>query len=466
MKTNKMGLCFKNRRFLLIGILSLFFTHTVFGQHILPDSGFNNITEAKNKKVNGVKEGKWVTRLNQYHLITNDTNSAFYRLTVYKAGKPNGIEKEFYKGGQLLSATPYRYGKKNGLAKYYYQYFPNGTLEYEIPFKNGKINGVDRWYYESGELERETPYFNGKENGIEKDYYDSGKLRAEYPYVNGNINGTVKYYYKSGKLSEESIYSYGNQIGTAKGYYESGALKSEATYANGMGNGMFIEYYENGTIESKVHYTNGYENGIYRSYYENDNPHGETKYEMGKTIDTARWYFESGGISMEFPYSNGQLNGLMKDYYKNGKIESETLYKDGRRIRIVKHYEKDGSESKLNDFIKRYSQWIVKNCHDSLKLFKGDTIKLGTNGFSLDEINMSFDSNSFVCMQEGKIDTVEDENGNQVVVKNSIVFTSGDWDLDTASNTLTICPEKKKYPPLIYSILNIDWEDVELIKRN
>ena len=40
-------------------------------------------------------------------------------------------------------------------------------------------------YYESGILQWEIPIKNNKENGIEKQYYENGKIKREIIYTNG-----------------------------------------------------------------------------------------------------------------------------------------------------------------------------------------------------------------------------------------------------------------------------------------
>ncbi len=41
---------------------------------------------------------------------------------------------------------------------------------------------------------------------IEKEYYPGGNLKEEIPYINGKVNGIVKHYYESGKLKDEIPY--------------------------------------------------------------------------------------------------------------------------------------------------------------------------------------------------------------------------------------------------------------------
>ncbi|STQ88521.1 hypothetical protein [Helicobacter pullorum] len=35
------------------------------------------------------------------------------------------------------------------------EYYPNGRLETEIPYKDDKVNGIQKGYYENGELKEE-----------------------------------------------------------------------------------------------------------------------------------------------------------------------------------------------------------------------------------------------------------------------------------------------------------------------
>src|ERR1700722_8015952 len=103
---------------LLIILISLFTTLTAIGQQPeYPDSGFTNKAEAKNLIVNGLKEGKWIEYFGN-DVITNDTtsttNTPYYRLTVYKASRTYGIEREYFntESNQLFDETPYVNGKR------------------------------------------------------------------------------------------------------------------------------------------------------------------------------------------------------------------------------------------------------------------------------------------------------------------------------------------------------------------
>lgn len=70
------------------------------------------------------------------------------------------------------------------------EYYENGKLMSETPYKDNKANGVDKMYYENGRLMGEARYKNGKRNGVEKAYYSSSEPFADIVYNNGEITST------------------------------------------------------------------------------------------------------------------------------------------------------------------------------------------------------------------------------------------------------------------------------------
>ncbi len=194
-----------------------------FGQQATPeclDSGFTNKAEAKNSMVNGLKEGKWVEYETYYYdtssYITTDTSAPYYILTVYKTGKPNGIQKKFYKRGMLMSITPYVNGRKNGTEKNYNE---NGQLQNCLTYINNKID-EEIGYMDSGRVIYE--YIKDKlGNHIERRYRNNGVLEMEAYSATNKLFRTEKWYYESGSLGRETFYVKGHEKET-KSYLEDG----------------------------------------------------------------------------------------------------------------------------------------------------------------------------------------------------------------------------------------------------
>jgi antitoxin component YwqK of YwqJK toxin-antitoxin module len=223
---------------LLIVILSLSFSISVIGQnsHLYQhwvgqnkDRGgcFPNF-DAKNLTINGLKEGKWI------EIIENNT---VVRCIEYKAGKPDGIVSDYGLGSDTC------------------------TLSDEIPYTDGKINGIRKDYDCEG-LHKETPYLDDKINGIVKEYFDTvveyldkhnfhnlihhryKTIKQESSYINNKLDGLTKKYSENETLEEEDYYVRGN-LKDEKDYDENGLLKSETDYThNSMG--ITTKYDKNG----------------------------------------------------------------------------------------------------------------------------------------------------------------------------------------------------------------------------
>lgn len=211
--------------------------------------GFSNKKEAKNLVANGVKEGKWIEYIGKWGLVLAGTSKETisqalgYRLTIYKAGKPFQIAREYDNKGKLNVTTPYdSIGRKDGIEKRFYE---DGELFSEMPYSNDTAVGISKTYRDKGGISTESPYVKGRLNGIEKQYYESGKLKSEIPFVDGLKNGVEKEYFENGVLSLEIPYTDNSKNGIEKEYTKSGKLKRETTYTiNEMG--ATKNYDENG----------------------------------------------------------------------------------------------------------------------------------------------------------------------------------------------------------------------------
>lgn len=139
----------------LITMVISFSAFTGYGQTTADSMGFTHKAEAKNRLVDGVKEGKWIEYIQNDSVVTTDTNAPFYRLTIYVSGRPYGIVRGYFKDGALRVETPYKDGVKSGWEKVYYK---NGKIWKETPYEYGELNEnlIVREYYEDGEMKDET----------------------------------------------------------------------------------------------------------------------------------------------------------------------------------------------------------------------------------------------------------------------------------------------------------------------
>ena len=72
-------------------------------------------------------------------------------------------------------------------------YYPNGRLESEIKYKDGKLNGVCRFYYKNGQRWQECTYKDDELNGLYRDWGKDGKLRWAVYYLKGKQSSKEEY---------------------------------------------------------------------------------------------------------------------------------------------------------------------------------------------------------------------------------------------------------------------------------
>ncbi len=249
------------------------------------------------------------------------------------------IERNYVSG--VLIETPYdEDGEINGIQKKYYK---SGELRYEIPYIDGVENGIKKEYYESGELKYETPMIDDKKNGVHKLYYETGKLKQESIYKDGKLNGVVKLYYESGELKEELLYKDGELNDVSK-WCKTGDLIEKAIYKDGKQTGGFkwkdakLEqdelkedrvikwYYETGELKEEVSYKYGKKNGVYKLYYKTGKLREEGLHKYDKLNGVYKWYYKSGGLEKEVSYKDGKINGIEKKYYQSGELKCKRTY--------------------------------------------------------------------------------------------------------------------------------------------
>lgn len=167
-------------------------------------------------------------------------------------GRPDG-EEQRYDRWRLIGGVPYRKGVKHGLEKKFSYQRRDRRIQRvniaEIPWQDGKINGVKKLYHRNGKIRLEAPFVHGVRDGVSKEYdlvgrvvkittYRQGKRHGDMienwtltakprrivPYDNDVIEGVVREYYDTGQLKKELPAKSDKWHGLEKQYDEEGAL--------------------------------------------------------------------------------------------------------------------------------------------------------------------------------------------------------------------------------------------------
>lgn len=238
----------------------------------------------------------------------------------------------------------------------YDAYYDNGDIDKTLEIKNdmGVVKAVKE--YKLGDIVSFTAY-NGHPNkvtykanyvndvrsGIEMNYFPNGKVRIETPFKKGDRHGLQKRYAPDGTLAliikweDGEMISYGDDENnlmaiedntSIKLKHKNGKPKTDITIKNGNFDGEFKIFNSNGTLGVFMNYTNGYLNGTYSLYNENGKIQKRIDYVYGDYNGKYIIYDTRGEKIVEISYLNDERHGW-KTYYKNGKqIKSVYYYND------------------------------------------------------------------------------------------------------------------------------------------
>lgn len=302
-----------------------------------------------------------ITQVIDYDTLGNITSN------IRLPGGTGVLERKFA-DGKTLFHKEFLYDYPEGKS---ITYFPNGQVESERTYKNGRAVDKQTAYNIFGKLISESVYFNGMRNGVSTDYTYDGKKESDYNYVNDNKEGKSYTYYPNGKVFRDFDYKdddlhgesrvfdefgqlvfqrhYENDLLTSYTYngpdgnllpykkLESGDMKVvcyfangkksfEATYTNGELNGKRVMYNSNGKVSLEDNFVYGTANGPDKEYYANGNLKSVQNYVYGFETGVSKEYYENGNIRSESTYVNGKLHGPSRLYDENGKLITTVNY--------------------------------------------------------------------------------------------------------------------------------------------
>jgi antitoxin component YwqK of YwqJK toxin-antitoxin module len=202
---------------------------------------------------------------------------------------------------------------------------PDGSVEGDVVYNNGELEGVARHYHPGGKLKSEATYKNGKAEGLLKIYAEDGHLRESRQLAKGNYEGDAIDYYTDGKPSFKVLMHADEKDGVLERYYPDGTLRLHAQYVQGKTQGEQVEYYPDKTVERRMHFMQDEPQGPYATYFANGKEREVGQFTRGKRTGTWKEYFSNGKLSVEKNYdAAGELHGAYHDYDWQGRHYADT----------------------------------------------------------------------------------------------------------------------------------------------
>jgi antitoxin component YwqK of YwqJK toxin-antitoxin module len=187
-------------------------------------------------------------------------------------------------------------------------YWENGNIKSELPYKNGKLNGVARWYYEDGTLQQEVPYVDDMIDGTLRRYHDNGRRETEETWLNNVRNGVAIEYNYPGKRIEQKYYKNDTLHGEYRKWYGNGELQIYGNIVNGLWEGNWLYYSDYGELIGEGKYSKG--SGEQRFWNPDGSLFTRTSYKNNLKHGKEYHYRPDGEIDyvMEFEYGEPVMN--------------------------------------------------------------------------------------------------------------------------------------------------------------
>ena len=147
----------------------------------------------------------------------------------------------------LLLALPFlffvqHHHQNNGLKTSWYD---NGEMEYQVNFKNGKMDGLFKGWYDNGKKKSEKNFKDGRREGSSVMWYENGQKMEEIMYKNDQKDGLETQWYINGNKKIEVNVINDKYMDYVR-WYEDGQKKSERYWVKELDSFLVNEWYENG----------------------------------------------------------------------------------------------------------------------------------------------------------------------------------------------------------------------------
>jgi antitoxin component YwqK of YwqJK toxin-antitoxin module len=191
-------------------------------------------------------------------------------------------------------------------------FYENGSLESELSYQNGMLNGSSTWYYPNGNLQQETNYKDNKLEGLSKRWHENGRMQSEVYYRNNLKDSSSKTFNESGLIVLLENFSNDTLHGPYERYYPEGhALMIQGQYEDGFMEGSWLFFTRDGSIIGKADYSRG--TGIQKAWHTN------------------------GNLSRVIHYENNLRHGREEHYNPDGKPLRTLIFDRGSQIEEILH---------------------------------------------------------------------------------------------------------------------------------
>ena len=366
-----------------------------------------------------IKEVYFIEDVPQDEILEYYSNGKLKKRTKIENGKEVGLALEYNESGEIITEVIYdngflkerneynrfnEIGEKTGVWRTFH---PNGTIESEIGYENGKKSGLAKTYNKKGKLidlrRMDGDTLAGHKDelviiDLYKAFYEDGKIKLIGGINNGLKNGIFREYDKEGEIINGYIYDYDTLIaegmisaagiyqGEWRHYYKIGKLAAEGNYIDSKKDGKWIYYYANGKKEQEGKYVENELKGEWKWYYQNgqikriefynkksllegsvfeyDSLGNEmTRGEYYNGLKEGDWFYQVGDYKEVGSFSRGYEDGIWNYYYLNGRLAFTGAFNEGEPKGKHVYYHQNGIPKLVGKYLggEKHGKWKAYN---------------------------------------------------------------------------------------------------------
>lgn len=203
-------------------------------------------------------------------------------------------------------------GNKQGV---WIKKYPDGTVEYEIFFKDNHPAGVYRKYYENGRIKADM-YFNQTGNRASAIMYnDQGNRIAMGYYTDKQKDSLWQYFVQDSIVVSEETFIKGVKNGPERTYslYSYPNLLEEKFWVNGKMDSTWSGFYRDGSPRFVANYIDGIRQGKYLAFGGSDKPVIIGNYKDNLPDGTWNYWDDSTQVYIKVDFKEGKPVNLI-DY--------------------------------------------------------------------------------------------------------------------------------------------------------
>lgn len=137
----------------------------------------------------------------------------------------------FHENGRLMGEGNYRNKVKDSTWSYYSDL--DGSLVSRETYVEGELDGIVYNYFPEGGIAEEIPYKGGLKEGTWKRYFPDGTIKLKASYTGDKLEGMMVVYYESGIPQISGMYRHNLKEGPWMHFSEQGAKLKKETYKYG-----------------------------------------------------------------------------------------------------------------------------------------------------------------------------------------------------------------------------------------